>query len=328
MPSQALTAFDDYRAMLADTVRTDAFKAAIASVVRPGDVVVDLGAGTGFLGFLALQAGASRVHLIEQTHTIDLARAIAQHNGWIDRVVFHQANSLDVVLGEPADVLISETLGSLGVEENTLTYFIDARDRFLRPGGRVIPEALTVFLCPVEHAQIFRQRVTFWKDVAGLDFTPAIDAQSRRMGLADITDSALLAAPKCLFELDLRQIQTADLRQRCRFVFQRAGTVHGLTGWFHCRLTQGVSIETGPSSPPTHWRQAWLPFNHDPVDVGIADILDLELTVTAARDRGDDTAISWTTFCSQIGLPTKLRLAIPCPCGSGERVAECCYRAP
>ena len=49
-----LTRYEDFYSMLSDRVRMDAFEKAISSVVSPGDHVLDLGAGTGILGFLAL----------------------------------------------------------------------------------------------------------------------------------------------------------------------------------------------------------------------------------------------------------------------------------
>ena len=118
----ALTQYGDFHAMLSDPVRMTAFDHAIRQKVKPGDVVVDLGAGTGILGFLAIRAGADKVFCIEKSDAIELARAVAAKNGMTDRMVFLEANSKEVSLPVKADVIVSETLGSFGVDENTLEF--------------------------------------------------------------------------------------------------------------------------------------------------------------------------------------------------------------
>jgi predicted RNA methylase len=56
---------DEHRQLLADRKRVDALSRAIASIVAPGDTVLDVASGTGVLGLLACRAGASRVYCIE-----------------------------------------------------------------------------------------------------------------------------------------------------------------------------------------------------------------------------------------------------------------------
>ncbi len=46
------------RRMVSDHTRTNAFAAAIREVVQPGDVVLDVGTGTGILAMFAAKAGA------------------------------------------------------------------------------------------------------------------------------------------------------------------------------------------------------------------------------------------------------------------------------
>ena len=70
-----------HRTLLADRVRNAAFQAALARIIVKGETTVaDIGAGTGFLGFLAARLGAKRVDLYEAAEIADVARKLLRHN--------------------------------------------------------------------------------------------------------------------------------------------------------------------------------------------------------------------------------------------------------
>src|SRR5688572_16780638 len=115
------------------------YRRAISEVVKAGSVVLDLGAGTGVLGFLACQAGASRVYSIEVDPIISLTRDLCKANGFEDRMHFIRGLSTTVELPEKVDVVVCDQIGAIGYEAGILEYLADARLRFLKPGGTLIP---------------------------------------------------------------------------------------------------------------------------------------------------------------------------------------------
>ncbi len=103
---------------LIDEERTQAFAAAIAKTVRPGDVVVDMGAGSGVLAMLAARGGAKRVYAVEfDRNNIVTLEGIFRANGLADKITLVQGDVCKVALPEKVDVIIGEMIATALVEE-------------------------------------------------------------------------------------------------------------------------------------------------------------------------------------------------------------------
>jgi protein arginine N-methyltransferase 1 len=71
--------------MLADYTRLDSYAAGIGRAVKPRDVVLDLGCGTGILSMFAAQRNPEKIYAIDHSDIIELAKRVAEHNGVMHR---------------------------------------------------------------------------------------------------------------------------------------------------------------------------------------------------------------------------------------------------
>lgn len=266
-----------HRSMLQDSVRTEAYDEAIARTVRPDDVVLDLGSGSGVLGMLACRAGARRVYAIEQGHMADIAVMLARANDFGDRVeVFHQ-RSYDVELPERATVLITETLGNIAFDEEILKSVIDARKRLLMPDARLIPARVALAGAPVEVAADYEREIASWsRPLYGLDFSLARTFAANQVRITDLTEPAILAPAMQLLEVDLATVETPAVSGAARFTIARDGSMHGFGVWFSATLADGILLTNGPPLRTPNWRQALLPLE-DAVAVSRGDEVRLEI---------------------------------------------------
>ena len=135
--------------MLNDRVRTKSFIAGIRAVVRPGDVVVEIGTGTGILSVAAAQAGARHVYTIEETGIGESAERVFAANGMSDRITFVKGRSTQVELPLRGDVLVSEMIGNEPLGERVIQLTADAVERLLKADARLVPSKIRVFGLPV-----------------------------------------------------------------------------------------------------------------------------------------------------------------------------------
>ncbi len=285
---------DYHRTLLADRVRNAAFHEALRQVIKPGETTVaDIGAGTGFLGFLAARLGAKRVDLDETADIAAVARKLLRHNR-LNRVRIAEVHSAEVATPEPVDVIVSETLGNYPFEENIAETLNDARERFLKPGGVIIPSAVEQFVCPVVSERFYRD-LAVWDEVGyGLDFAPAKamtlnNIYVRVFGKADLLDAGEAARSwdKLAFNRPNRTTRTGEATWTPR----TPTTIYGLALWWSAELVPGVSLATGPLDPPTHWEQLYLPVLK-PITLDAKHTLSVRLRSTTSYEAG--TNVSWS----------------------------------
>ncbi len=141
-------AFTPYEISLClhDVRRTRMWKEAIEDAVRPGDVVIDAGSGTGILGVFAAMAGASRVYCIElHPRFVKLIEHLAERNGLSDKITVIHADATTVTLPERADVLVSELLCTGQFFEPQVQVINHLRKQ-LNPGARIVPQTINSYI--------------------------------------------------------------------------------------------------------------------------------------------------------------------------------------
>ncbi|HEX2220576.1 MAG TPA: 50S ribosomal protein L11 methyltransferase [Gemmatimonadales bacterium] len=114
--------------------------ALLERLVRHGDLVLDLGSGSGILAIAAVKLGAARAIGIEQDLEANpVARRNAERNGVAGSVAFldGDAGDLALLLG-PVDLVLSNILRSVN------TALLPAIAQVLRPGGVTVFSGMEV----------------------------------------------------------------------------------------------------------------------------------------------------------------------------------------
>jgi type I protein arginine methyltransferase len=273
-----MSTLEEHRLLVADELCQGRYRQAIFRTVKAGDLVLDLGTGTGIHALFACQAGAKRVYAVEQGEIIDLAKGISRANGFQDRIVFIQGLSSQVQLPEKVDVIVTN-LGFRG----TLSFLIDLREKFLQEDGTVIPAAVELFCVPLEWPSAYAEMVEFWgRDHYGMNFSPLHQVAINEGHGRNFTADRFLAEPSSMGRLDLRTATATQIGGEASFHASRAGTLHGLGVWYTLWLAADLAVSTAPplAHPSPPWGQSFFPIER-PVAVQGGDRIVVRLKAYA-----------------------------------------------
>ena len=263
--------------LVSDTIRNERYRRSIFETVKKGDIVVDIGAGTGILSFFAYQAGAARVYAIERTKIINIAKSIARANGLEEQIVFINQDSHHTELPAKADVIISELISKFGIGQNVVDVIADAQRRFLKPSGKILPSRLEMHIVPIEDAAFYGTIDVWPSDFYNLDFSLV-----RKIALNEVYGNrfdkkAFLCSPKPLHTINFTKTpEKSVLNEQVSFQIEKAGTLHGFCGWFNAQLSENIWLTNEPPSPVLSWDNIFFPIL-EPCAVKPYDLIDIRI---------------------------------------------------
>jgi hypothetical protein len=164
----------------------------------------------------------------------------------------------------------------------------DAAMRFLKPGGRLIPSALTVYAVPLEIPDARLERLAFqpgtlrrWQQWYGIDFSalaavaepPVFRHFIKRQ---EIRDWPALTEPIPVGDVKLGRPRPPWIRTRRTAVANRSGRLNAVAVYFELTAGSRVFLSTSPerASDSGHWESP-LQLLEEPFEVREGDPIDV-----------------------------------------------------
>jgi type I protein arginine methyltransferase len=280
--------------MLADRARNDAYWAALGKHLSPGDLVIDVGAGSGVLSLFAARHGA-RVHAVEHGPIVKLAEQVARDNG-VTSIEFHRSHSQRLELPEQADAIIHEQIGDALFDERVVTNIADLRDRLLKPGGRIHPHLLALYIEPVEVREDLRAPFAWQQELHGLRFEALEPLREKQKpgylyrSFRPFPFERFLCRPEPVVSVDLLTVRPADLPTEISYerTVESDGILDGYCVYFDAFFDDEIGFTSSPEARATNWANPLLRVAPRPVRAGQALRFSLR-----ARDLAEPRSWEW-----------------------------------
>ncbi len=269
--------------------RLTIYRQAIEEAIQPGDTVADLGCGLGVLGLLCLETGASEVWGIDSSDAIHLARESMAKAGLEDRYHCVPQSAFHAELPEKVDLLICDHVGFFGFDYGIIAMLEDARRRFLKPGGAIVPQSMNLMVAGVSSEEC-RSKAGAWQ----AEHIPSeyrwLDGYNRHAKHHhSYSVDELISGAVQLGRISFCEDNPEIFRFSASLSIIHSGVFDGVAGWFDCALSQGVRMTNSPFDPASIGRsQAFLPAA-EPFRVEEGDEVEFSIRIRHAEEM-----LAWT----------------------------------
>lgn len=302
--------------MIKDTIRTDAYRDFIYDNKQlfAGKTVLDVGCGTGILSMFCARAGAARVVAVDNSDIINKARENIFRNKLDDRITCVRGKIEEVILPvTKVDIIVSEWMGYCLLYESMLDSVIYARDKYLVPGGLMVPSHAVIKIAPLGDSDLRMSHIDFWRDVYGFDMTAMLEKAHEEVLIRTMQAKEMAGDAATVVELDLHTATVADLSFSKPFSTTWKGEFDMLEGfvvWFDTPFSpdsqakavdsKWLNLSTSPSGEPTHWQQGVLLIEKPGQKLATGESLSGVVTYKKREEsRGLDIEVKWGTDSAQ-----------------------------
>jgi SAM-dependent methyltransferase len=289
-----------YASLIGNMPRIEAFRRGIPELIQEGERVLEVGSGLGTFAFFAAKAGAGHVWAVESAPVAHVSRALQKLEGLDDAVTIIRGKVPEVDLPEPVDVLIFEDYSVRLLADSTFRLLRAATEKYLKPGGRLIPGNARIWLAPLGgpdvRKRLFPGGPAAFAD-AGLDWEVVRLYLANRPGRMHLEPGQLLADAVEGPVFPLHPMPSLDdLSLTASWTVDRPMAVDALTFWFDLGVTDDAWVVNGPGCD-TPWGQTVLPLD-PPLEVPAGGTLHARVAPTPYPD-GAPGWLAWTAECGQ-----------------------------
>eukprot|EP01041_Mallomonas_annulata_P008653 gene8653-17851_t len=293
--------FGIHEEMLKDEVRTKCYMNAIEKNKHlfKDKIVLDVGCGTGILSMFAARAGAAKVYAVECSSIVDQARIIIKDNGFEDKVEILRGKMEEIELPvQYVDIIISEWMGYFLLYESMLDTVLYARDKYLRPGGIILPDKAVLYMCAIEDSDYKKEKIDFWDDVYGFNMKVIKDIALSEPLVDSVDSKSVLSDAVPILRLDLATCTKADLTFSANFTLRvnRNDYCDAFVAYFETGFTQihkPIVLSTSPHAKYTHWKQTVFYLSNS-ITVSQGEVIEgsIQCTPNSRNPRDLDISIS------------------------------------
>lgn len=247
--------------MMNEDERNQPYHDALKAAVTPDSLVFEIGTGSGLLAMMAARLGAKSVVTCEAVSLVaDTAKKIVERNDLQDRIRVLAKPSYQVQVGadlpRQADVLVHEIFSSELLGEHVLPALEDARERLLKPGGKILPGVASIMVALVGGDELGRELHV--GSSFGFDLTPfnAIHPKKRPIHREDLP-RVLLSAEVEAFRFDFGKDSAFPAEKKVlEMPVTQAGLCWGVIQWIRFEFGDGIFFENHPSHrrPVASWQ--------------------------------------------------------------------------
>ena len=95
------------------------------------------------------------MYAVEASAMSKHAETLVKANGFSDVIKVVKGKVEEIDIPEKVDVIISEPMGFMLIHERMLESYVEARNRFLKPGGLMFPSVGTIYMAPFSDSALY-----------------------------------------------------------------------------------------------------------------------------------------------------------------------------
>ena len=194
-----------------------------------------------------------------------------------NNIEFIQTDSKELILPEPVDIIVSDLRGALPLYQNHIQTLIDAKKRFLKNDGVLLPKQDSLWVGVCSNEDLLNKCLKPWgQDELGLNFKSLEKIFSNSWISTSINTDELISSKKNWANIDYSNSSDIDFSGEVQCQINKDSTGHGLFIWFDTLIADDIGFSCGPGQENKVYGSAFFPWK-EPVELSSGDLISIQI---------------------------------------------------